>query len=321
MMEIGSFIELQYPKGKEYYVESNNVARLNSGRTAIWHAFRVLGCNTIWLPHYQCDTVREFLKKKNVEIKYYHIDGLFNPVDLEPQDDEAVLIVNYYGIMSKSRMQQLASRYGKVIIDNSQAFFAEPIENCMNVYSARKFVGVPDGAYVIGNNANLYVDEYPQGYSSDTANFLLQRIEYGCEGQTYSSRMINEQRIDSEDIMKMSKLTRYILDGTDYEYIKKRRKENYQVASELFNDINKLNTNLYYSDDCVPMVYPLVIEDDTLLDKLLLHKHFQGHWWSYLLEELEDKYFEHWLSRYIIPITIDQRYGKEELNYIKRIIE
>ncbi|MBQ2884778.1 MAG: hypothetical protein IJE43_13540 [Alphaproteobacteria bacterium] len=320
-MEIGSFIELQYPKGQEYYGDSNNIVRLNSGRAAIWHAFRVLGCDLIWLPYYQCDTVRQFLQRKNVKIKYYHIDEFFNPIDLKPRNDEAVLIVNYFGIMSDSRMKELASFYQNVIIDNSQAFFAKPIETCMSVYSARKFVGVPDGAYVIGENARTYVDEYPQGYSSDTANFLLQRIEYGCEGKTYSSRMINERRIDGEDIMKMSKLTRYILDGTDYENIKSKRKENYQLASDLFGDINKLDTNLYYSDECVPMVYPLVVEDDTLLEKLLQHKHFQGHWWSYILDELDGEHFEYWISRYIIPITIDQRYGKEELNHIKRIIE
>ena len=319
-MEIGSFIELQYPKGQEYYGESNNIVRLNSGRAAIWHAFRVLGCDSIWLPYYQCDTVRQFLQRKNVKIKYYHIDEFFNPIDLEPRNNEAVLIVNYFGIMSDSRMKELASFYQNVIIDNSQAFFAKPIEKCMNVYSARKFVGVADGAYVIGKNASLYEDEYPQGYSSDTANFLLQRIEYGCEGKTYSSRMINERRIDGEDVMKMSKLTRYILDGTDYENIKSKRKENYQMAIELFGNINKFDTILYYSEECVPMVYPLVVEDDTLLEKLLQHKHFQGHWWSYILDELDEEYFEYWISRYVIPITIDQRYGKEELNYIKGII-
>ena len=43
-MEIGSFIEMQFEKGKEYYSQKTNIARLNTGRAAIWHAFRVLGC-------------------------------------------------------------------------------------------------------------------------------------------------------------------------------------------------------------------------------------------------------------------------------------
>ena len=206
-----------------------------------------------------------------------------------------------------------------MIIDNSQAFFSKPIEGCMNVYSARKFVGVPDGAYVIGENANMYVDEYEQCYSSDTALFLLQRIEYGCEGKTYQTRTINEERIDTEDAKRMSMLTRSILDGTDYNYICIKRQENFSVASSLFGTINQFNPSLYYDEGCVPMVYPLVVEDDSLLQKLLDHKHFQGHWWNYLLKEVAKDSFEYWLSRYIIPITIDQRYSKAELRHLREV--
>lgn len=318
-MEIGSFIELQFPKGLEYYKGETNIARLNSGRAAIWHAFRVLGCEAIWLPYYQCNSVREFLSRKGVTIKYYHIDQNFNPIDLFPEKNDAVLIVNYFGVMSVKRIQTLAKQFANVIIDNSQAFFSKPIEGCMNVYSARKFVGVPDGAYVIGENANMYVDEYEQCYSSDTALFLLQRIEYGCEGKTYQTRTINEERIDTEDAKRMSMLTRSILDGTDYNYICIKRQENFSVASSLFGTINQFNPSLYYDEGCVPMVYPLVVEDDSLLQKLLDHKHFQGHWWNYLLKEVAKDSFEYWLSRYIIPITIDQRYSKAELRHLREV--
>ena len=319
-MEIGSFIELQFEKGKEYFKGEKDIARLNTGRAAIYHAYRVLGCNAIWLPIYQCDTVREFLVKKNVSIKYYHIDTDFNPVDLKQESGDAVLLVNYYGIMSYARIKELASKYQNVIIDNSQAFFCKPIDKCMNVYSCRKFVGVPDGAYVIGKNAHLYINEYEQGYSSDTSLFLLQRIEYGCEGKAYQSRSINENRVNTENILKMSKLTQTILDGTDYVFIKQKRIENFRIACKLFNDINKINPLKYFDQDTIPMVYPLVVEDDGLLDRLQSAKHFQGHWWSYLLKETNESDFENWISRYMIPITIDQRYGKEELEFINSIV-
>lgn len=319
-MEIGSFIELQFDKGKEYYSQMNGIARLNTGRAAIWHAFRVLDCKSIWLPYYQCETVREFLHRKGVEIRYYHIDETFTPIDLNAVNDEAVLLVNYFGIMSNHRMLSLASKYKNVIIDNSQAFFCKPIENCMNVYSCRKFVGVPDGAYVIGNSAEKYVDEYPQCFSSDTALFLLQRIEYGCEGRAYQSRTINEDRIDAEDCMKMSKLTHCILDGNDYDMIQNKRKENFTTAQNLFGGINKMNSILHYDSTCVPMVYPLVVEDNRLLEKLLVAKHFQGHWWQSVERNIQANPFERWISRYMVPITIDQRYSLEELHYIKEII-
>lgn len=319
-MEIGSFIELQFPKGKEFYSGNKNIARLNSGRAAIYHAVRVLGCQTVWLPYYQCNTVRDFLKRKNIEVKYYFMDPSFNPKGLVPSCDEAVVLVNYFGVMSQERMATLACDYQNVIIDNTPAFFCEPISNCMNVYSTRKFFGVPDGAYVIGPEAEKYVDEYDKCYSSDTSVFLLQRHEYGCEGKTYESRMINERRIDSEDIMQMSELTRTILDGIDYESVINIRRMNYRIACDLFDTVNCLDASCYLNSSNVPMVYPLVVEDDNLINILLEHKHFQSHWWKYLLKEMNKDTFEYWLSRYIIPITIDQRYGETELKELSKIV-
>lgn len=319
-MEIGSFIELELPKGREYFKGDTDIARLNTGRAAIWHAFRQTGAQAIWIPYYQCETVREFLTIKGANIKFYHIDSNFNPTDLHPEPDDAVLLVNYYGIMSSERMAQLAAPYRNVIIDNCQAFFCEPVPNALNVYSARKFVGVADGAYVVGPNAQQFTDEYPQGYSSDTAAFLLMRIEYGCAGKGYEARSVNENRVDTEDIMRMSRLTRAMLDGADYVFNKNKRIENFNYACQLFDGVNKIDPKKYFDDKTVPMVYPLVVEDDALLGKLLAAKHFQGHWWKYITEELSVDTFEHWLSRYMIPITIDQRYGAKELDYIKSII-
>lgn len=321
MREIGSFIELELPKGREWYKGSIGVARLNTGRAAIWHAFRITGAKAIWIPYYQCETVREFLTKKGVEIKYYHQDKNFNPIDLNAKVDEAVLLVNYYGIMSRERMRVLATANPNVIIDNCQAFFCEPIEGALNVYSCRKFIGVADGAYVIGQGADQFVDEYPQCYSSDTAAFLLKRIEYGCEGKGYEARTINEERVDTEDIMKMSALTRAMLDGADYELIKEKRRDNFDIACNLFANINVWDPTRFYDAETVPMVYPLVVEDDGLLQKLLDAKHFQGHWWHYITKELPESTFEHWMSRYMIPITIDQRYGHKELEYLRSIVK
>lgn len=320
-MEIGSYLELQLPKGREFYSQEKDIARLNTGRTAIWHAFRMTGAKCIWIPLYQCDSVRDCLGEKGIEIKYYHTDKNFNPIDIKATADEAVLFVNYYGIMSYERMKKLASPFLHSIIDNCQGFFCKPLPNAMNVYSCRKFVGVPDGAYVIGKDSHKFVEEYPQSYSSDTAAFLLKRIEYGCEGKGYDARNINEHRIDIEPIMKMSKLTRAILDGTDYEVIKQKRRENFQMAHELLGDINKIDPFLYYDEETIPMVYPLVVEDDNLLPKLQSAKHFQGHWWSYICDEQPVDSFEHWISRFVIPITIDQRYGREELEYLTNIIK
>lgn len=320
-MEIGSFIELQLPKGRELYKGDVNIARLNNGRNAIWHAFRITKCKRIWIPVYQCDSIRDTFHKKGVEMSFYHIDKNWNPVDLSPSDEDSVLIVNYYGIMSSRRISELASKYKNVIVDCAQAFFCEPIENALTVYSCRKFVGVPDGAYVIGNDADKFMDTYPQCYSSDTASFLLKRIEYGCEGKGYESRCINEERIDQEDCMRMSKLTQTLLDAEDYEFNRLKRKENFDLLHNQLRDINLIDPTIYMDDFTAPMVYPFVIEDDNVIKRLFAAKHFQGHWWGYICNEQPVDSFEYWISKNIIPLTIDQRYGKDEMGLLTDIIK
>lgn len=320
-MEIGSFLELQLPKSRELYNQETDIARLNTGRMGIWHAFRVTGCKRIWIPIYQCDSIRETFEHKGVEMYFYHQDNHFTPLDIEATDDDAVLLVNYYGIMSSEHMAELAKPYKHTIIDCAQAFFCKPVEDTLTVYSCRKFVGSPDGAYVVGKNAHLYVDEYSQCYSSDTAAFLLKRIEYGCEGKGYEARSLNERRIDAEDCMKMSKLTRALMDAEDYTYNRQKRCENFAYVHELLGGINKIEPTMYMDEDTVPMVYPLVMEDDNLIQKLFAAKHFQGHWWSYICDEQPENSFEHWISRYVIPITIDQRYGKDELDYLVGVVK
>ena len=320
-MEIGSFLELQLPKGREFYNQEADIARLNTGRMGIWHAFRVTGCKRIWIPIYQCDSIRDTFEKKEVEICFYHQDKEWNPLDIDAREDDAVLLVNYFGIMSNERMVELAKSYKHVIVDCAQAFFCSPVVEALTVYSCRKFVGVPDGAYVVGKNAHKFVEEYPQCYSSDTAIFLFKRIEYGCEGKGYEARCLNEHRIDTEDCMVMSKLTRALMDAEDYSYNRQKRIKNFAYVHQLLEGINQINPTRYMDEETVPMVYPLVVEDDGLIQKLFAAKHFQGHWWSYICEEQPKDSFEHWMSRYVIPITIDQRYGKKEMDYLINVIK
>ena len=182
-------------------------------------------------------------------------------------------------------------------------------------------MGVPDGAYVVGKDAHKFVEEYPQCYSSDTATFLLKRIEYGCEGKSYKARSLNEHRLNTENCMRMSKLTHTLMDAEDYSYNRQKRKENFTYVHQQLGGINQINPTRYMDEETVPMVYPLVVEDDGLIQKLFAAKHFQGHWWSYICEEQPKDSFEHWMSRYVIPITIDQRYGKKEMDYLVNVIK
>jgi len=318
MKEIGSFIELAYPSGKEYYKGDNSV-RLNTGRAAIFHAVKAYGVDTVFLPYYQCETVKDFLNKKNIKIKYYSIDENFEPIIDTNEKNTAIVFVNYYGIFGKKHFERFIKRFNNVIIDNSQGFFNEPIKDCLNVYSARKFVGVPDGAYVIGT-PYLSNEEYDLDFSSDTALFMLQRVEYGCSGKAYESREKNEKRIDTSDILKMSQLTYKLLDGADYEKNKQIRKQNFAVLQSVLGKYNLLNIENLLDKEAIPMIYPFMIEREDLLSYMLENKHFQGRWWRYILDICSESSMEYQLSKYMLPITIDQRYDEADMKELAKFI-
>ncbi len=314
-MEIGSFLELDLKQSGEYYSGSENVARLNSARSGIYHAMRLYGCSVIYLPYYLCPTVSLFLSRKGIQIKKYLINNQFEPQIDFVEEGAAVLIVNYFGILSGSKLLSLVRKYEKVIIDNCPSFFSEPMEGCYSVYSTRKFFGVPDGCYVIGANAGRFTDEYSRDYSSDTASFLLKRHEIGCNA-SYAGRMKNEERIDASDILNMSELTRVLLTGIDYKSISRKRRENFRIACDLYKKINLIDPEIYTDENSTPMVYPLVIKDDSFVDKLREKQIYTGRWWKSVLNEVADNSFEAFMSRYMIPVPIDQRYNEKEITYV-----
>ncbi|MFC5703553.1 hypothetical protein ACFPVX_19895 [Cohnella faecalis] len=320
-MEIGGFRELDLRQGYEFY-SGNNVARLNSGRYGIFHALQLLGCSKILMPYYQCDTVRDYLLSQNIEIEYYHIDSNFYPIlNSVIEKDRALLIVNYFGIISANYLSEVIEKNPNVIVDNTQAFFSAPIPASYTVYSPRKFFGVPDGCYVYGENATHLLEKYEEDLSSPTSSFLLSRIETGGNAN-YQNYCINEERISSSGLRRMSKLTHALLDNIDYEYCMNKRRENFKIACDLFDSINcisiaNINVN---ADLCIPMVYPLVIENEDLRNKLVSNRIYIGHWWEYLINELPFNSIEVYYSKFLIPIQIDHRYDRKHIQYVYELI-
>jgi len=315
-MEIGSFIELDLRNTGEYYKQEGNIARLNAARASIYHATRLLDCSIIYLPYYLCSVVRDFLLQKGLVIKYYYLSEGFEPLLQENEPDSAMLIVNYFGILSNSYISKLSKKFQNVLIDNSPAFYDKPLKGCYSIYSPRKFFGVPDGSYLIGTDAARLTEEYKQDYSSETSLFLLKRIEFGSNS-VYKDRMLNEDRISISDVLKMYILNRTLLINVDYESIKTKRQSNFKFAHDIFGQINIIDPMFAADKDTVPMVYPLVIEDNTLVEKLKEKRIYTGRLWKHVLSEVKEGSFEARLSEFLIPIPIDQRYGPEELNYIK----
>jgi hypothetical protein len=317
--EIGSFIELDLRNTGEYYSGNSNIVRLNSARAGIYHACRLFNCTSVYIPYYLCPTVKEFLTRKKIDVKYYFISEEFEPVNIRQDPDSAIVIVNFFGIIANNLLKKSSGQLKNIIIDNSPAFYSNPLNGCFNIYSPRKFFGVPDGCYVIGEGAEKFTDEYDQDYSSETSLFLMKRIEFGSSA-IYDERMKNEERISKADILKMSILTESLLNSIDYSNIKKKRQQNFHFVHNLYKGINLVDPFRFMDTECVPMIYPLVVKDPDLVEKLKEKKIYTGRWWKHVVAEVPENSFEARLSKFMVPIPIDQRYGKKELTYCYEVL-
>lgn len=314
MNAIGGYFELELRKSEHYHKDA---LRLNTARNCFEYVLRTRNYVKVYVPYYTCDVMLEPIQKLNIAYEFYHINEKLEPTALPKLNaNEAFLYTNYFGLKQEC-VKRLASAYGKqLIVDNAQAFYDEPLKGIDTFYSARKFFGVPDGAY-------LYTDkplqhEFEQDCSLERMSHLLKRIDLGAESGYHDFRM-NEELLCNQEIKRMSRLTEAFLCGIDYESAKRKRRENYAFLENALKDSNLIH--LKVDDECVPMVYPYLSDDVLLKQRLIENKVFVATYWPNMREWMTEEMLERKLTEYLIPIPCDQRCAQREVEYLIKTIE
>ncbi len=159
MKAIGGYFELELNKGNEIH---HNCIRLNCGTNCLEYILRAKKYRRIHLPYFTCEAIPDRCKALGIEIEYYHVDINLDPIlEVKNTPAAAVLYTNYFGIKN-SVAKGLQHQYPNLIIDNAQAFFCENFENTDSFYSARKYFGVPDGAYLYNYDGTQLDMDLPQ---------------------------------------------------------------------------------------------------------------------------------------------------------------
>ncbi len=313
MKPIGGYFGLELQKGEEYH---KNAIRLNTGRNCLEYILKARGYKKVYVPYYTCEVVLEPFEKLGVSYEFYHIDINFEICDsFTLNADEALLYVNYYGLKQRY-VEHLAEKTGeRLIIDNTQAFFARPIDGIDTFYTCRKFVGVPDGAYLY--TEKLLEEKLEKDLSFDRFMSLTKRIDIGPEAGYDDFREVTKA-LAGQPIKRMSNLTQRLMQGIDYAGIAKHRRDNYVQLHEVLGKSNSLSITL--ENDAVPMTYPYLTPVKGLREKLIENKVFVARYWPNVLEWTTKDDMEYLLAYQMQPLPIDQRYGKDEMDYIVNII-
>ena len=89
-----------------------SLLEVNTGRTAIACAIHSLGVHRVYAPYYYCPDIIAMLQSLDIQLCFYHIDRDFMPVDVKNEPDCAVILVNYFGVISQ-RLLQFANHFDK----------------------------------------------------------------------------------------------------------------------------------------------------------------------------------------------------------------
>ncbi|MGN1157364.1 MAG: hypothetical protein ACI4TK_14405 [Agathobacter sp.] len=313
MREIGGYIEFETYKGTVFH---ENAIALNCGRNCLAYLLRAKQIKKILLPYFLCDSVTNICKQENIEVRNYHINEFFIPKDVSLKEDEWLYLVNYYGQLSHEDVRLWTEKYNRVIVDNAQAYFEMPLPGVDTIYTCRKFLGVPDGAFLY---TNVMVDDatLPFDESFERMHFLLGRFERTAS-EYYDEYVANNKRFATEKIKHMSKLTMNLLRGIDYEGIKKKRTQNFEYLFEKLKDYNILKLRM------VPgaFAYPLMLDDAVIIRKeLQKNKIYIPTLWPNVLADTNKGSIEYNFAQKILPMPCDQRYDIEDMQYICDVIK
>lgn len=295
---IGGYPELELRKGEHYH---KYALCLNTARNCLEYILRAKKYTKVYMPYYTCEVMLEPLKKCNVDFEFYHINLELEPIELcELKSTEAFLYTNYYGL-KQDCVVRLAEKYGKqLIVDNAQAFFAKPLKGIDSFYSARKFFGVADGAY-------LYTDtildlQLEKDISYERMMHLLIRADVDAESG-YADFRKNDDSLNNNPIRLMSNLTEKILCSIDYDNIKRIRRENYILLDTKLSSSNGIS--LCLDEESVPMVYPYLVSNASYRDIFLKNRIYIAKYWDNVSKYCDVDDIEYTLLENLLPLPIN----------------
>lgn len=306
MKEIGGYIEIDTYTGEMLHDEG---IKLNCGRNALAYIIKAKNIKKLWMPKFMCDSCDKVLSDNQVDVEYYSIGLDFKPIIKEW--DGWLYVVNFYGQLSNEYLTSLGDR---IIVDNAQAYFQEPISGVDTLYTCRKFFGVADGAILY---TNKFIEVEEQDESFERMHFLLGRYERSAS-EFYAEYVENNHFFRNEPIKMMSKLTENLLHGIDYKSVAKRRQENFEFLNTEFSGINELKMKSVYG----AFMYPLLVQNGAVLRrKLQKEKIYIPTLWPNVLEKCPEDSLEYHYAADILPIPVDQRYGIEDMKYLMGVIK
>lgn len=328
------FIERQFSKKNKKYFES--------GRNAVEYIFRF--CipskrKTVLLPEFLCSSISDAVLRAGWTYEYYSVGK-----DLEIIEEDIkkkvrkipiLFIIDYFGKnQSQTFLKKLKQENPEVIVieDCTQSLLSNRNEECAADYilaSLRKWFAIPSGGGV-WSNRNLPDIAIASGVSEYTFYYFIAQImktEYLRDQSLDKNRYLEwmnkgiKKLFEDYSFREIDELSARLLSNADWEEIRKRRIDNYNILKTITQNSSQIQIITKLQDGEVPFCVPIKTEDrDELMHYLIQNNIYCNIHWrifeqkSYISSEILN------LSRQILSIPCDQRYGADDMRYIGSIL-
>ncbi|WP_063650761.1 hypothetical protein [Aliivibrio fischeri] len=304
---IGGYIGVDFGKNKYEFFHKGYCLELQSARACLYTFLKSKNYKKIYVPEYYCDVIDNVFTQLDIDVEFYSITHDFNfNLNKKLLKDEVVILINYFGINSKNINCFLENNNPEnVIIDNAQAFFSKVKKCAANIYSPRKFFGIPDGGYLFCDlDINVPLEKYKPKY----IEHLLLEFS-GQQTVGYNSFLQSEQQlIEQFSPVQMSDLSKALMKVNDFNSIAKNRIDNFIILDDAFKNIN-INQFILDEDD-IPLCYPLRLNQNvsSICNDLINRNIFLPRYWPSITNN------EFYTNTLFLPV--DQRLDKDKIYFL-----
>lgn len=342
-MELGSDFNLrleslQEEKNTVYeYMQNYYSVYLDSGRSGLRLVRDTMLGGEILVPDYICASVLKSFNGMN--IKFYQINPNLE-IDIEDllnkisKKTKAVYLMHYFGAVQSDEVcaQILEKRTKidfKIIEDTTHSLFSNPRtigDYC--ICSLRKWFAIPDGGVLYSHKPLDKVMTGTIRYNTDTKKIYAMILKTLYLDKMLDCNAIYKEMFESteaaldvrKEILLMTNASKYLLKYNNIKELVQKRKENFRQLQEGLSYIGLVPIGQINPDDC-PFTFPIRISNrDRFRQFLIDHKIYCAVHWPLndtVLYNIEPSCN---LSKQIISLPIDQRYGRREIQYLLEVI-
>lgn len=305
MKPIGGFFEFELPHGGARLHPQAHA--LSTGRACMMVMLRNLAPKRVHVPFYTCDAALEPFVRLGIETRTYALDETLFPKNLPELDEgEYILWTNYFGVCGE-HTSKIKKHFGQqALLDDTHAFFRSGHPGYWSFTSARKYFGVPDGAFLFAPESLDVQAERFKGAS--LMHGLLRRL--GRQNEAYEAYKRYERYLDCS-VYRISEVSEGMLRGVDISHVAEARHRNFDFLHSALGEHNQLP--LQQMSD-VPFCYPYLPNSPVKRESLYAKGIFVPSLWSdTLTRNMSGFDFEKRISVELLPLPIDHRYTPTDL--------